>query len=119
MVTNDAEQRPYRIDYFEATNEPFYSPEMVGDQLVVRINRAHPFFQVLYADLLRLPGGSRAKEAIDLVLITLSRAELSDETPQLAERYGQQRQLRWTPFLATALKSLSQRMPHSEEDNMG
>lgn len=82
----------------------------------MHINKAHPFFDVLYAALLQSPGGTRAKEAVDLLLITLARAEATAETPAAAQRYAHQRQQRWSPFLASALASLRQRLPLDDEE---
>lgn len=105
---------PYRVDYYESEDGPFYKPEWVGSQGVVFINRKHPFYQVLYGDLLQLPGGARAKEAVDLLMLALGKAELTTEDDEQALWYEAQRKQRWSPFLATAMKSLEQRVPAPE-----
>lgn len=110
----EARRRPYRIEYYSSEDGPFYKPEWIGEQIVIRVNQAHPFYQVLYGDLLRLPGGARAKEAVDLLLITLGRAELtSDEEMRLW--YETQRKKRWSPFLETSMSSLRQRFQTPED----
>jgi len=108
-VEAEARRRPYKIDYFDDPNGPFYEPNWeLGTSIVIRINRLHPFYETLYADLLKLEGGTRAKEAVDVLLITLGKAELTidDETAKMW--YERQRTARWSPFLADALKILSQ-----------
>jgi hypothetical protein len=107
--------RPYRIEYFEAQYGPFYEPKWIGTQIVVRINKLHPFYETLYGDLLRLAGGTRAKEGVDVLLIALAKAELTAENEPLALFYETQRTKVWSPFLETAMKSLSQKLETPEE----
>lgn len=114
-LEQESKRRPYHVVYVEEKNGPFYEPRWVGAQVVVEINRAHPFFQVLYADLMRLTGARRAKEAVDLVLLALSKAELvADE--EMSLWYEAQRTKRWSPFLATALRNLAQRFTDDEQE---
>jgi len=107
--------RPYRIEYFEAQYGPFYEPKWIGTQIVVRINKLHPFYETLYGDLLRLAGGTRAKEGVDVLLIALAKAELTAESEQIALFYETQRARVWSPFLETAMKSLGQKLETPEE----
>jgi hypothetical protein len=111
----EAKRRRYKIDYFDAEYGPFFRPKWVGAQLVVEVNRKHPFYTVLYTDLLQLPGGSRAKEAVDLLLIALSRAELIAPYAQMTQWYEAQRLGPWSQFLANAIVSLTQRFSTPEE----
>ena len=91
-VERSLENRPYRIEYFDSIHGPFYEPEWVGGTVTVtvRINRSHPFHEVLYHDLLELPGGARAKEAVDVLLLTLGRSELTVGDPEMSEWYRAQ-----------------------------
>jgi hypothetical protein len=63
---------------------------------------------------MRLPGGDRAKEAVDLVLIALGRAELTSEEG-MRLWYETQRKQRWSTFLDTAMNSLRQRYETPED----
>src|SRR5688572_29588573 len=103
------------VTYIDDAKGPFYEPEWRGTQVVVKVNRSHPFFTTLYSDLLQLAGGRRAKEAVDILLITLGRAELitEDETAKLW--YQRQRTDVWSPFLSDALKVLAQTLRSTEE----
>ena len=113
-LETEARRRPYRIEYYSSEDGPFYKPMWVGGQIVIYVNQSHPFYQVLYGDLLRLRGGARAKQAVDLLLITLGRAELtSDEEMRLW--YETQRKKRWSPFLETSMSSLRQRLETPED----
>jgi hypothetical protein len=108
--------KTYDIDYFDDPNGPFYTPVWVGKQVVVRINRKHAFYETLYSSILNLAGGSLAKEAIDLVLIALAREELRASNPATSDFYQGQRVHRWSPYLASALRSLAREFPESDEE---
>ena len=112
-----AKQRPYRIDYFNAEYGPFYRPEWQGTQIVVSINQKHPFYDTLYGSLLNLKGGEQARQAVDLLLISLARAELTVEDQDIALWYETQREQRWSPYLNTAMKSLKQHLQPTEEED--
>ena len=109
------QQRKYRVEYIEEEHGPFYTPDWVGLQLVVRINRSHPFFGTLYSKLVGLPGGRHAKEAVDLVLLALARGEMKDND-QTTEFYRVQREHKWSPFLDTAMRTLDRADPDEEEE---
>ena len=66
-----------------------------------------------------MPGGRRAKEAVDVLLIGLSRAELiaEDETTKLM--YQRQRTDVWSPFLSDALKAHGARVLGDGEPKIG
>jgi hypothetical protein len=118
-LESESKRRPYRIEYFEAPYGPIFDPRWIGSQIVVRINKSHPFYETLYEELLRLAGGSRAKEGVDLLLIALAKAELTTESDELALWYQTQRQQRWSAFLETAMHSLGQKLETPEEDAEG
>ena len=113
----EAKRRQYKIDYYNSEDGPFYKPEWDNSQIVVWINRLHPFYQVVYGDLLRLLGGERALQAINVLLIALAKAELTADE-QIQVWYEAQRKLRWSPYLEVALKSLSQLLPLAEEETV-
>ena len=112
-----AKKRPYRIEYVKADHGFLYEPEWDGTVVVVNVNMRHPFFQVLYSTLLQVAGGGLAKEAVDLMLIALSKGELSDNE-DTKEVYRVQRETLWSPFLATSMRDLERRFatPPVEEE---
>jgi hypothetical protein len=119
-VEAESRRRPYKVDYFDDPNGPFYEPAWeLGSTVVVRINRLHPFYETLYADLLKLEGGTRAKEAVDVLLITLGKSELTVDDDVAKMWYQRQRTGRWSPFLADALKILAQTLRPAEEPEEG
>ena len=107
-----ANKHRYRIEYFENEYGPFYEPEMDTGQFVIRVNKAHPFFKTLYAEVL----GTAAKDAVDVLLITLGRSELTVAEEQLSLFYQVQRRDKWSPFLKDALGWLSQAEAPVEEE---
>lgn len=115
-IESEAKRRRYKIDYFDDPNGPFFEPVWgLGMQIVIRINRQHPFYQTFYADLLKLPGGTRAKEIADGLLIMLGKDELTVED-EVAKLFLENRRRNvWSAFLANLIKILGQTLQSSEE----
>jgi hypothetical protein len=118
-LEEEKKRRPYMVTYADDPRGAFYEPEWSGTQVVIKINKAHPLFTTLYADLLRLPGGRRAKESIDVLLIALGRAELQTEDETAKLWYARQRTDVWSPFLSDALNVLAQTLQPVEEPEEG
>jgi hypothetical protein len=116
-VEEEAKRRPYVIDFFDEGRGPFYKPQWAnGGQIAVMINRQHPFFQAFYAPLLDLEGGGQAKQALDVLLIALARAELGIEDETCAAWYEAQRERAWSTFLFDAYKMLQQTSAPADEE---
>lgn len=107
----------YRIDYVEDPNGPFYTPDWVGLQIVVRVNKAHPFFRALYGTLVDVPGAAKAKDAVDVLLFALAREELRTKNPATKEFYRAQRTDRWSPFISSALRTLALEYPDANDES--
>ncbi len=107
----------YRVDYVDDENGPFYLPVWEGVSVVVGVNKKHPFFQSVYGTLLQSEGGLLAKEAVDLLLITLAREELRTKNSETREFYRAQRVERWSPFLASGLRTLTRDFPTPEAED--
>ncbi|MBY3271363.1 MULTISPECIES: ATP-binding protein [Rhizobium] len=116
-LEEEAKRRPYIIDFYDEQRGPFYKPEWsYGTQVAVRINRLHPFFQALYAPLLKLDNADEAKQALDLLLIALARTELDATDEEASLWYETQRERKWSPFLADAYRLLQQTMAPPDEE---
>jgi hypothetical protein len=116
-LEDQAKQRPYVIDFYDEPKGAFYRPEwQTGGQIAVLINREHAFFQALYGPLLKFAQGNQAKQALDVLLITLARAELVIEDETCAAWYETQREQAWSPFLANAYKMLQQANAPADEE---
>lgn len=63
-----------------------------------------------------MPHGSQAKQALDVLLIALARAELAIEDDTCAAWYETQRERAWSPFLADAYKMLQQSTAAVDEE---
>jgi hypothetical protein len=117
VLTAQQKVQRYRIDYLDDENGPFYSPGWEGAAVVVRVNRKHPFFDGVYGTLLQTESGAQAKEAVDLLLITLAREELRTKNSETKEFYRAQRVERWSPFLASGLRTLAREFPAPEAED--
>lgn len=115
-LEREAKRRRYRVEYADMGHGPFYEPLWSDKQIVVKVNREHPFFTVLYGDLATLAGGGRAKESVDLLLVALARAELNEPDEEMADYYATQRRFRWSPFLETAIRGLDRQMEDRDSD---
>lgn len=117
-LEEESRRRPYVIDFYDEAHGPFYKPDWQnGDQVVVLINRQHSFFQTLYEPLLSLPGGTQAKQALDVLLIALARAELAVDNEETENFYVTQRERMWSNFLTDAYRSLQQKMQPVDEES--
>ena len=117
-IEEEAKKRPYVVDFYDEPRGPFYKPDWLnGSQIGVLINRQHPFFQTLYSPLLRMSGGTPAKQALDILLIALARAELSVENDETANWYLTQRERAWSDFLNDAYKALQQKIAPADEES--
>jgi hypothetical protein len=116
-IEQDAKRKPFKLEFVDAgENAPFYTPVRgPKGQFIAQVNRRHPFFTTLYADLLNLKGGYRAKEAVDVLLLTLCRAELICEDEVLRVFYEEQRKNVWSSYLGNALRILAQSLRSSDE----
>ena len=114
-IRDEAKRRRYMIDYFEESNGPFYRPEWRrGGQVVVLINKLHPFFRVLYLSVLT-EGGNKGKQGIDTLLLALARSELVASDPDLQQFYEVQREEVWSPLLARMMKALDSQFADGDE----
>lgn len=113
----ERKRRPYKIEYSTDVRGAFYEPELgANGQVVVKINRKHPFFQAVYGTLLTIEGGLKAKESIDLLLIALATAELTTEHETTKLLYETQRKETWSPFLEKSLKVLEQKISGNDSE---
>lgn len=120
-LEDQAKRRPYVVDFYDEPRGPFYKPEwQTAGQVAVLINRQHAFFQTLYGPLLKLGQGVAAKQALDVLLITLARAELQMDEDNCRAWYETQREEVWSPYLASAYKMLqAETAPVDEETAEG
>jgi hypothetical protein len=93
------------VDTEDLPGAPFFRVVQEGGTRVLYLNVSHPFF----TDLYEAPGSTpQLRAGLEVLLWTLGNAEC-DADPESDRRtfYGTERATVWSPFLATALKSLS------------
>jgi hypothetical protein len=115
----ERKRRPFKIDFFDDPTGPFYKPDWMGTQVVVSINRKHPFYEVLYGAVLTLTGGELAKNALDVLLIALAKAELEIDEETSSQFFEYQRAEVWSKFLTHALRNLSGKIKEASEPEEG
>lgn len=114
----EAKQRPYHVTYEDMPNGPWFEPEYVGQQIVVKVNRLHRFYQVVYGDLQRTMGTARLKEAIEMLLITLAMSELTIANEEMAAFVESRRRYVDSPFLDAGLAALAAGMEAPEDTDV-
>jgi len=115
----EEERRKIKIEYFDDLRGPFMVPEWVGLQMVLRVNRQHPFYTVCYGEIVNLVGGYKAKQGLDVLLIALGKAELELTEEVAIEQYRYMREEVWSRFLAVALQNLNAKNRPSDEREEG
>lgn len=114
-IEDEARRKRYAVKFFEAEGGVFYKPDFGnGLQRVALVNKAHPFFDLLYARLAELDD-PRPRQTVDLLLLALAQAELKSEGMKRTV-YENEREREWSGFLGNALKILEQ-LTHEMEDD--
>lgn len=113
----EAKRRPYVIDFFDDPTAAFYVPEWTpAGQVQVKINRKHEFFESLYLEA--MTRGPKVKHGIDVLLLTLGKAEVTNDNEDTKDWYRAQRESVWSPFLKASLRTLARSLAEDqgEED---
>lgn len=116
-VERENRRRPYKVEYVDEPNGPFYRPEWRdGAQVVVLVNKSHSFFATLYSAVLDVPGDGLAKDAVDALLLCLAAAELATDVDETSEFYRAQREDIWTVDLNRVMSQLASRHANRGEE---
>ncbi len=93
------ERRPYKVEFARlAEDDPFYTPQMDGTQLVLRINTTHSWYREVYNRV--GPDQAQLRSALELMLWVLAMAEI-DSTGETKIFYRAERR-EWSRLLAAA-----------------
>lgn len=107
------ESKPYKLDYFDEEEGPFYRAEQVGGQVVIFINKAHRF----YTDLFNNPHTDAfMKNALALIVFVLGHSELR-VTDEKRKWYKIERNA-WSIKLDTTLETLAKYFAKSIDDQV-
>lgn len=95
--------RPFRVDFVNHPDAPFYSLERHGGQRVLRINKAHPFYTDFYAAADSSP---TVRFRLEVLLFVLGDCELSATADEFKKFYKSERS-EWSKNLRIVLEELS------------
>jgi hypothetical protein len=107
-------KRPYKIDFFDNEYGPAWEPIWNARQIVVKINKSHEFYKEVYATLLE-DEHAFTRYGIELLLMALSRSELTQEEKQRGQWFYHLRTRDWSDFLKAAINNLSARTESGDE----
>jgi hypothetical protein len=107
------ESRPFKIEYFDQEESPFYRAEQVGGQITIYINRGHRF----YTDLYNNPKTNAfTKNALAMIVFVLGYSELR-VTEERRKMYKIERN-EWSVKLDASLEALSKHFSQSIDDHV-
>lgn len=105
-IEDDAEVRPYKIDFFDEEEGPFFRPRQIGGQFTLFINRAHRFYSDIYESSQTT---DYLKNALALLLFSIGLTE-TRVTEERRKFYRTERQS-WSIKLQATLERLSEHSP--------
>jgi hypothetical protein len=92
----------YRLRAEVLPGRSFYSCEVAGREIVVTVNREHPFFDKLYRPLLE-SGARVLARRLECLMLALARSEI--DAPHRVQQYWYRRKrLKWSDALAAFLE---------------
>lgn len=107
------ETKPYKLDYFDQEEGPFYRADQIGGQVVIAINKSHRFYTDLF-------NSSRTdaftKNALALLVFVLGHSELR-VTDEKRKWYKYERNA-WSIKLDTTLETLAKHFTKSVDDQV-
>jgi hypothetical protein len=108
-----AESRPYKLDYFDEPEGPFYRAEQVGGQVVVYINKAHRFYFELYSNP---KTDAYTKNALALMIFVLGFSEL--RAAEEKKKWYKMERIAWSMKLESTLEILSKHFSQTIDDEV-
>jgi len=107
------QNRPFKIDYIDEPEGPFYRAEQVGGQVVIYINKAHRFYTDLFNSS---QTNAFTKNALALLLFAMGHSEL--RVTEERRRWYRNERGAWSQKLETTLELLSQHFSKSSDDQV-
>jgi len=108
-----AESRPYKLDYFDEQEGPFYRAEQIGGQVVVYFNKAHKFYTELYNNP---KTNAYTKNALALMVFVLGHTELRVADDK--KKWYRMERIAWSMKLDSTLEMLSKHFAKSMDDEV-
>ncbi|WP_313539933.1 ATP-binding protein [Leifsonia aquatica] len=92
-------EKPYKVEFSaEAEDDPFYTPKMVGTQLILRVNTAHQWYRELYSRL--RDDQADLRSGLELMLWVLATSEIDSSSD--ARMFYRDERREWSRRLANA-----------------
>ncbi len=114
QAEEEADNRPYKVEYKSLPGAPFYRVEQRGGMKILEINMAHRFFSDIYAN----PAADAFMRAgLEVMLFSLGECELDAIGNQDKESFYHVEKLAWSKRLHTALGVLETFADDVEEDD--
>jgi Histidine kinase-, DNA gyrase B-, and HSP90-like ATPase len=98
-MEQEAQDRPFRVEYQAIEEGPFYLPKRLGQQRQLIINTAHPFYEKVFNQAPEVRAG------LEVLLFVLAESEM--EANEEASRFYKAERNRWSERLRNALDSLT------------
>ena len=102
-LESEIKENPFKVEFFEEDESPFYKVKQVGGQIRVEINRRHPFYTAIYN---RDGGNPEIQNALEILLFVLAESELRVH-PERRTWYQTERGI-WSMKLRVTLEKYAQ-----------
>jgi hypothetical protein len=103
-IVDEIEKRKYKIEFTDYPGAPFYSIELWGTQIKLKLNIAHPFYTDIYTQQ-----ETRGRTALELLLFVLAKCESEARDDKLL--FYQNERFEWSRKLDLRLKILDRKDP--------
>jgi len=110
-IATQTKNTPYKLDYIDEVEGPFYRAEQVGGQVVIYLNKGHRFYTDVFNNS---ETNAYSKNALALLIFALGHSELR-VTDEKRKWYKIERNA-WSIKLDTALETLAQHYVKSTDD---
>ena len=107
------ESRPYKLDYFDEPEGPFYRAEQLGGQVITYINKSHRFYTDLFTNQ---KTDGFMKNALSMMVFVLGHSELR-VTDEKRKWYKIERNA-WSLKLDSTLETLSKYFGKTVDDQV-
>ena len=111
-LEKELESQPYKVNFEDIHNGPFFRPEQVGPQFVLHINRKHAFYKELY-----ITGSLKIKTALELLLFVIGQAELDAVGNKEKKLFYTSEKLLWSRNLENVLELLDDTVVAEEDEH--
>lgn len=113
QLESQAEARPFKLDFIDERDAPFYRAEQIGGQVVIYFNKAHRFYSELYNNP---KTNAYTRNALALLVFVLGHTEL--RVSEDKKRWYKAERFAWSMKLESTLEVLSKHFAKSMDDEV-